>query len=253
MDLEEDQTSEPTPALEICTHFGDFDKEKMTVALKNWFTRGICFKKHEAKGEPKDPQLLVNLNRYIVGCSKNSHRKCLFTEFGYHHDTCLSLNPSNGMIWCYKCDMSFEEMHQMYNEVHGVEEDPRFKKMVNFEEQVLELLNHFRQGVQASSEMDEEKQPLEKLVPAHKVPSVVFGIQNIGNTCFFNSTMQALNATRELVSWYVESAKSEYFEAYDDLLKSTPLSLRNEKPQPQIRRLPPRRQLGQDRLFDPPV
>jgi ubiquitin carboxyl-terminal hydrolase 16/45 len=228
MDVEGALASESAPKLEICSHFGAFDKEKMTTALTNWFTKGICFKKHETTGEPKDPQLLINLNKYVVGCSKYSHLRCLYVEFGYDQDVCLSLNPTNGMIWCYKCDMSFEEMHQMYNEVHGIEEDPRFKIMVKFEEDVLELLNQFRQGKISSSDMDEEKQlPLEKIVPVHKVPSVVFGIQNIGNTCFFNSTMQALNATRELVCWYVDCAKKEYFEPFDDLLKSTPRSFRN--------------------------
>lgn len=253
MDVEDGPTTESTPKLEICSHFKAFDKEKMSSALKNWFTRGVCFKKHEVSGEPKDPQLLINLNQYLVGCSKYTHHRCLFVEFGYEPDTCLSLNPTNGMIWCYKCDMSFEEMHQMYNEVHGVDNDPRFKNMVKFEEEVLELLNQFRQGKIGGSEMDEEKQQsLGKLVPAHKVPSVVFGIQNIGNTCFFNSTMQALNATRELVGWYVECAKKDYFEPYDDLLRSTIRSPRNEKPQQKVRRLPPGGQLRQDRFVHPP-
>jgi hypothetical protein len=245
MDLEAPPTSESTPALEICTHFGDFDKKKLTSALKNWFKEGLCFKKHEVKGMAKDPLLLINLNKYVVGCSKQAQRKCLYTEYQRDADVCLSLNPTDGMIWCYKCDMSFEEMHQMYNEVHGVEEDPRFKNMASFEDQTLELLNQLRQA--------EEEQPSPaELLPAHKVPSVVFGIQNIGNTCFFNSTMQALNATRELVNFYVESAKQEYFYPHDDLLRSSPILRRNQKPQPEIRQLPQRRQLGQDRLIDPP-
>ena len=37
----------------------------------------------------------------------------------------------------------------------------------------------------------------------YKASTNVFGIHNIGNTCFFNSTMQAMNATRELVDAYL--------------------------------------------------
>lgn len=46
---------------------------------------------------------------------------------------------------------------------------------------------------------------------SHRTKSNVFGIHNIGNTCFFNSTMQALNATRELVDAYIEH-KDEFCE-----------------------------------------
>jgi len=47
----------------------------------------------------------------------------------------------------------------------------------------------------------------------------MFGISNIGNTCFFNATMQCLNASKELVEHYVLS--QEEFLRYDDILSQS--------------------------------
>lgn len=44
----------------------------------------------------------------------------------------------------------------------------------------------------------------------------VFGLSNIGNTCFFNSAMQCLNANRKLVHYYIQN--SEDFSSYSHLL-----------------------------------
>lgn len=44
----------------------------------------------------------------------------------------------------------------------------------------------------------------------------VFGINNIGNTCFFNSTIQCLNSNRKLVEYYIKN--SEDFGAYTHVL-----------------------------------
>ena len=214
--IEDDANSMP---ITICTHFESFNGPLLTEALKNWFGKGLCYKEHDRYGEKEDPNLIISLNKYVVGCSRNTLRKCLVHEFDKDEGICLTLNPTNGMIWCYKCDISFQEIHQMYNETHGEKEDPAFERLVEFEDKVLELLNFFRQN-KNPSKLDEEMTP-GKIVPIHKVPSVVFGIQNIGNTCFFNSTMQALNATRELVDFYVKAKKTGYFEEYDDLLRRT--------------------------------
>lgn len=46
----------------------------------------------------------------------------------------------------------------------------------------------------------------------------VFGSGNLGNTCFFNSAMQCMNATRPLVEQYIDNI--ERFEEHGPLLKS---------------------------------
>lgn len=48
--------------------------------------------------------------------------------------------------------------------------------------------------------------------------SSIFGSSNLGNTCFFNSAMQCMNASRAMVEQYIENHSR--FSKYDDLLSS---------------------------------
>lgn len=91
----------------------------------------------------------------------------------------------------------------MYGALDGSEDNPKYKNFLDFEDAVIEVLTQFREtdGVQQSG----SKMDTEVVQPRATKNSHVFGISNIGNTCFFNSTMQAMNATRELVQEYIEN------------------------------------------------
>ncbi len=96
----------------------------------------------------------------------------------------------------------------MYSELGGSQQDPKYKNFLEYEDSVIDTLNEFRetQDQKSGSKMDTEAIPTRA-----QRNSNIFGISNIGNTCFFNSTMQAMNATRELVQEYMDH-KDEFNE-----------------------------------------
>lgn len=109
----------------------------------------------------------------------------------------------------------------MYELMNGDTKNPNFVHMIEFQDTVNDIYIEFKtKYVQTSAPrlqtMNEEE--FSHTLKSTRIPSNVFGVQNIGNTCFFNSTMQALNATRELVDYYVSN--HEMFDDYDHLLGS---------------------------------
>ena len=116
-----------------------------------------------------------------------------------------------------------------------------YKNMKELMNSITDASAEVRTKTQKStpSKMEEEEiiAPVPKPSKASTGSSVIkdriFGINNIGNTCFFNSTMQAMNATRELVNYYVTQEEFYNSEEVADLLYSMAAgsNRRNKKPE----------------------
>lgn len=110
-------------------------------------------------------------------------------------------------------------MRDMYQLENGDCSLSHFKDMVDFQDTVNDIYTEFKTDQFAKSRSQEAgDQSTSAIAKTTRIPSHVFGIHNIGNTCFFNSTMQACNATRELVDFYVSN--QDMFEDEDHLLMS---------------------------------
>lgn len=148
---------------------------------------------------------------------------------------------------CYKCNISFGEIGEMFDhDTCTPLEKEKFRLLCAYETAVLSLLQKAN-GNEAFDESEDEKQSQAKTgtmdeevsddqshkmedetsVAKNPYPALrsdknfghrMFGVSNIGNTCFFNATMQCLNASRPFVQHYVLS--QDEYKKYNEYLGS---------------------------------
>ena len=130
------------------------------------------------------PRLWVCCECFAAGCSRLSQHQCMLKHaLATRHNLCYS--PADQMLWCYACDMELHENLILHEEAAGAPEH------VLQQELLQQVDQHFRALRPA------EPVPAEPVRPAQQ--DRVFGLANLGNTCFFNSVLQVLLATPELL------------------------------------------------------
>ncbi|XP_017594995.1 PREDICTED: ubiquitin carboxyl-terminal hydrolase 45 isoform X2 [Corvus brachyrhynchos] len=179
-----------------CQHVSqavDVHHVKRAVAQSVWSICAECLKERRmSDGEPVAPSdIWLCLKCGSQGCSKNSEGQHSLKHFqtARTEPHCIVINLSTWIIWCYECD---EELSTHCNkkvlaqivdflQKHGARAEPSSSKIIRLREEnseTSEILKGKSSGNGAS------------------VP--VKGINNLGNTCFFNAVMQNLAQTHVL-------------------------------------------------------
>ncbi|NXU21828.1 UBP45 hydrolase, partial [Thalassarche chlororhynchos] len=179
-----------------CQHVSqavDVHHVKRAVAQSVWSICAECLKERRmSDGEPVPPSdIWLCLKCGSQGCSKNSEGQHSLKHFqtARAEPHCIVINLSTWIIWCYECD---EELSTHCNkkvlaqivdflQKHGSRAEPSSSKIIRLREEnseTSEILKGKSSGNGAS------------------VP--VKGINNLGNTCFFNAVMQNLAQTHIL-------------------------------------------------------
>ncbi|CAM5100299.1 unnamed protein product [Eretmochelys imbricata] len=193
----QDEDSSDDIAGLTCQHVSqavDVHHVKRAVAQNVWSICSECLKERRINdGDPVIPSdIWLCLKCGSQGCSQNSEGQHSLKHFqtARTEPHCIVINISTWIIWCYECD---EELSTHCNKKVLAQIVDFLQKHVTRTEP-----SSSSKIIQLHEENSEGSEILKGKSSANGTSVPVKGINNLGNTCFFNAVMQNLAQTHML-------------------------------------------------------
>ncbi|KAL4463166.1 hypothetical protein ABPG74_007167 [Tetrahymena malaccensis] len=216
--------------MSVCTHINKLKVEKIANLANNLKKFDFCQSNiHSNKNSnvKQSSDIWICLDCGNQACSKYSESACA-QKHSVEQKHRLAIGVKKLLIFCFECDNDLQSILDEL-EVDQVSNN-NTKKLETFVDKVKQTFFKLQQAASKSNNSSansssqqtvkivDQKQQMNALNQPQKldkIPNCIFGLQNIGNTCFFNSVIQCLNGTQLIIQHYIDSLEYDFDQQID--------------------------------------